>query len=127
VGRYPRPSLPLLVVEDHDDTRHALVRLLHLEGYTVVAATDGDEALDYLHQHGPVGLIVLDLQMPRLDGWRLRTRLLEDPALAHIPVVIFSARSVGALPDVVCASKNDPGALLDLIDRHSRPIPLGAS
>ena len=119
-----RPSLPLLVVEDHDETRNALVRLLHLEGYTVVAATDGQAALDYLRQGGPVALIVMDLQMPRLDGWLLRTRLLEDPTLAAIPVVVFSARPAVGLPAVVYADKSDPGALLDLIDRHSRPASL---
>jgi len=120
-----RPSLPLLVVEDHDDTRNALIRLLHLEGYTVVSAADGEAALDCLRQ-GPVALIVMDLQMPRLDGWLLRTRLLEDPVFARIPVVVFSACAVGSLPAVFHADKKDPGALLDLIDRHSRPTPLTA-
>ena len=110
----------MLVVEDDDDTRNALVRLLHLEGYMVVAAKDGEDALDYLRRGAPAALIVMDLQMPRLDGWLLRMRLLEDPALARIPVVVFSARAAGNLPAVLCASKTDPERLLDLIDRHSR-------
>jgi CheY-like chemotaxis protein len=107
-------------VEDHEETRGALVRLLHLEGYAVVAMKDGEAALQYLRHGGPVALIVMDLQMPRLDGWLLRTRLLEDPTLAHIPVVVFSARAAGDLPAVAYVSKNDPGALLETIDRQSR-------
>jgi CheY-like chemotaxis protein len=124
---HPRPSLPLLIVEDHDDTRNALVRLLHLEGYIVVAARDGEAALDYLRDGGAAALIVLDLYMPRVDGWMLRMRLLEDPALANIPVVVFSARAVGSLPAVAYANKSDPEALLNLIDRHSQPMPLNPS
>ena len=113
-------------MEDHDETRGALVRLLHLEGYAVVAMKDGEAALEYLKHGGPVALIVMDLQMPRLDGWLLRRRLLEDPALARIPVVVFSARAAGDLPAVAYVSKNDPGALLELIDRQSRTHPAAA-
>jgi CheY-like chemotaxis protein len=126
VVRNSRPTLPLLIVEDHDETRTALVRLLHLEGYSVVAMKDGEAALEYLRHGGPVALIVLDLQMPRVDGWVLRTRLLEEPTLAKIPVVVFSARAAGNLPDVAYVNKNDPAALLDLIERQSRPTRLAA-
>jgi len=121
VVRNPRPSLPLLIVEDHDETRAALVRLLHLEGYSVVAMKDGEVALEYLRHGGPVALIVMDLHMPRVDGWVLRTRLLEEPTLAKIPVVVFSARAAGNLPDIAYVNKNNPAALLDLIERQSRP------
>jgi len=112
------------VVEDHDETRTALVRLLHLEGYSVVAMKDGEAAFEYLRHGGPVALIVMDLQMPRVDGWALRTRLLEEPTLAKIPVVVFSARAAGNLPDIAYVNKNDPGALLELIERQSRPAHL---
>ena len=113
-------------MEDHDETRGALVRLLHLEGYAVVAMKDGEAALEYLRHGGPVALIVMDLQMPRVDGWLLRTRLLEDPTLARIPVVVFSARAAGNLPAITYVSKNDPGALLELIERQSRTRPAAA-
>jgi len=65
----------------------------------------------------------MDLQMPRVDGWVLRTRLLQEPALAKIPVVVFSGRAAQNLPDIAYVSKNDPGALLELIERQSRPAP----
>ena len=109
-------DLPVLVVDDHDETRNALVRLLHLGGYAVVTAPDGEAALDYLHRH-PVALIVMDLEMPGIDGWILRRRLLEDPALAHIPVVVFSARGAGNLPDIAFVRKSDPTGLLDAVER----------
>src|SRR6185503_7948078 len=108
---------PVLVVEDHAETRNALVRLLHLQGYAVSTARDGEDALDYVRRV-PVALIVMDLEMPRVDGWLLRRRLLEDPALAHIPVVVFSSRAAGDLPDVAFVRKSDPTGLLDAIERE---------
>ena len=50
----------------------------------------------------------------------------EEPALAKIPVVVFSARAAGNLPDIAYVNKNDPAALLDLIERQSRPTRLAA-
>lgn len=82
---------------------------------------DGEAALEYLRHGGPVALIITDLQMPRLDGWVLRARLLEEPTLAKVPVVVFSARAAGDLPDIAYVNKNDPGALLELVERQSRP------
>ena len=115
--RDSRASLPVLVVDDHDETRNALVRLLHLQGYEVITACDGEAALDYLRR-GPAALIVMDLEMPGVDGWLLRRRLLEDPALARIPVVVFSARAAGNMPDIAFVRKSDPTALLDVIERE---------
>lgn len=108
---------PVLVVEDHDETRSALVRLLHLQGYAVVTARDGEDALDYVRRTR-VALIVMDLEMPRVDGWLLRRRLLEDPDLADIPVVVFSSRAAGDLPDIAFVRKSDPMALLHAIERE---------
>jgi CheY-like chemotaxis protein len=68
----------------------------------------------------------MDLHMPRVDGWLLRTRLLEEPTLAKIPVVVFSARAAGDMPNITYVSKDDPGALLELIEQRSRPAHYGA-
>jgi CheY-like chemotaxis protein len=108
---------PVLVVDDHDETRNALVRLLHLQGHAVVTARDGEAALEFLRRV-PVALIVMDLEMPRVNGWVLRRRLLDDPALADIPVVVFSSRAAGDLPDIAFVRKCDPSALLDAIERE---------
>ena len=83
---------PVLVVEDDSDIRFGLAVVLEDEGYQVITAADGREALDVLRT-GPVPpcLILLDLMMPRMDGWQFRTEQRRDPALASVPVVILSA------------------------------------
>lgn len=57
----------ILVVEDEDNTRHALTKLLTREGYFVEAVADGYEALSYLRKQS-VNLIVTDIKMPKMDG-----------------------------------------------------------
>ncbi|HJQ84613.1 MAG TPA: response regulator [Candidatus Binatia bacterium] len=81
----------ILLVEDDDDLREALAVYLESEGYEVLQARNGEEALAQLRTGGVVCLIVLDLFMPVMDGWRFRTEQLGDPALAAIPVLVLSA------------------------------------
>ena len=85
----------VLVVEDHDDTRHMVEEYLRLQGISVVGANNGLTGLAALRQHRPC-VVLLDLSMPVMDGWRFREeqQRLADSALAHIPVVVLSA-----LPD----------------------------
>ena len=112
-----RPRHPVLVIEDHERTQDAVERLLHLRGYTVVRAANGQEALDYLQRGGPACLIVLDVAMPGMDGWGFRERQLADPALARIPVVVFSGDpSAIPLPGVEFVRKTDPDGLLKSVD-----------
>ena len=81
----------ILVVEDNPDIRESFAFLIEQRGYRVRAAADGEEALAKLAEHGPACLILLDLMMPRMDGWQLRERLLADPECASIPLVIVSS------------------------------------
>ncbi len=84
----------IMVVEDDPDLREALKDLLSLEGYAVVSAADGSTALEWLRNGGPEPqVIVLDLMMPGMDGWEFRRQQLADPTLAHIPVIVTTARS----------------------------------
>ena len=116
----PRPRDPVLLIEDHDGTRDAIERLLHLKGYAVRTANDGQEALDYLQGGGRACVIVLDVALPRMDGRTFRERQLSDPALAHIPVVIFSGDpSSVPLPGAGFIRKTDPDGLLNFVDRYS--------
>ena len=62
----------ILVVEDDEDAREAMVALLQMKGYRAVPAGNGKEALDYLHQAPVPDLIILDLWMPVMDGWQFR-------------------------------------------------------
>ena len=81
----------ILLVEDDVDIRLDLADILRAEGYEVATASNGQEALDFLGQHsGQVGLILLDLMMPVMNGWDFRARQLEEPALTEIPVVLLS-------------------------------------
>jgi len=81
-----------MVVEDDLAVRETLHDLLSGEGYQVVEASNGREALDRLRsgERHP-GVILLDLMMPVMDGWQFRRAMRADPRLSDIPVVVMSA------------------------------------
>ncbi|RKG80446.1 response regulator [Corallococcus exercitus] len=89
------PSHTLLLVDDDAAIADALSELLVDEGYTVVTAANGAEALRYLRANVAPSLILLDLMMPVMDGYAFREVQREDPALSHIPVFILSAGHLG--------------------------------
>jgi CheY-like chemotaxis protein len=81
-----------MVVEDDFAVRETLHELLEEEGFQVVQACNGQEALDRLRRVAFVPrLILLDLMMPVMDGWQFRAEMSRDPQLARIPVVVMSA------------------------------------
>jgi CheY-like chemotaxis protein len=80
----------VMVIEDDFAIRETLRELLEDEGYGVVWASNGQEALAQLERHTP-RLILLDLMMPVMDGWEFRSAQRRDPVLARIPVVVISA------------------------------------
>jgi two-component system chemotaxis response regulator CheY len=84
------PRTTLLLVEDDPSTRESLVEVLQEAGYDVATAADGQEALAYLADHSLPALILLDLIMPRLDGWVFRARQRENSRLQEIPVVVMT-------------------------------------
>jgi CheY-like chemotaxis protein len=73
--------------------------LLQGKGYAVSTAGDGREALDLMQGQSPPDLIVLDLRMPRMNGWQFREHQVRDPALAAIPVLVVSAVADNAEQD----------------------------
>jgi CheY-like chemotaxis protein len=83
----------ILIVEDDDITRELLGLLLQRVGYRVAQAADGRQALDLLEEGRKPDLILLDMMMPRLDGWGFLEKKSASPALAPIPVVISTAVS----------------------------------
>jgi DNA-binding response OmpR family regulator len=84
--------MAILVIEDDIDVRLSVSYLLRREGFVVDAAGDGEEAWRYLASHAAPSLVILDLGLPRVDGATLRRRMLADPTLARVPVVILSAQ-----------------------------------
>jgi two-component system, chemotaxis family, chemotaxis protein CheY len=81
----------VLVVDDDRSVRESLSELLHMEGYAVLEAENGQEALEILENtpHPPC-MIVLDLAMPVMDGREFLKLRARDPALRRIPVVVVS-------------------------------------
>jgi CheY-like chemotaxis protein len=88
---YATQKTPVLVVDDNDEIRQSLGFLLEARGYAVSTAVDGIDALGQLHGGLRPTVVILDLNMPRMDGRRLRQRMLEDDDLNALPVVILSA------------------------------------
>ena len=86
----------ILLVEDDDDVRGALVAVLEKSGYRVVTAKQGREALQHLRSALPVCIILLDLWMPVMNGFEFRAEQMKDPALAAVPVVVITADRTAA-------------------------------
>ena len=80
----------VLIVEDDDDVREFMQLLVSTSGYDTMTARDGQDALAKMRERKPC-MVLLDLQMPRMDGWEFRERQLQDATLAHIPVVCVTA------------------------------------
>jgi CheY-like chemotaxis protein len=81
----------LLFVDDDVDVRDAFADLLTFAGWKVVHAGDGLEALERLDTAGPPDAILLDLKMPRCDGYEFRQRQLADARWRDIPTIVFTA------------------------------------
>ena len=82
----------ILVVEDDEELRDLVTDLLEEEGYDVVPASNGKQALDYLQgARGMPSLILLDLMMPIVNGWELLRNIRDDPWFSAVPVVVMTA------------------------------------
>ena len=81
----------VVVVDDDEAVREAIAEVLALEGYAVMTASDGDEALQVLLRAPRPCIALVDLVMPRVDGWELMRAIGEAPSLRDIPVVCTTA------------------------------------
>ncbi len=114
----------VLVVDDEVDIRQALAEVLSSEGYDVVAAGDGQEALDKARALHP-RLVLLDLMMPRMNGWEFRRAQKVDPDVARIPVVVISAFSPQGDLDAegYIEKPFDVDQLVSAVRRYAAPAP----
>jgi DNA-binding response OmpR family regulator len=114
----------ILVVDDDKVIQQLLIVNLELEGYEVVTASDGAAAIERVSSEKP-DLVILDIMMPKFDGWEVCRRIKANPKTAEVPVIFVSARAqeldvrrgyelgVGAY----VTKPFDPVELLDIIKR----------
>ncbi len=115
----------ILVVEDNPDNMYVLDHLLTRKGYTVRQATRGDEAIAQIERYRPA-LVLMDMQMPGMDGYSVVRELRRRPELADLPVIAVTASTMpGDREQTLAAGCTDyiakpisPRALLDLVERY---------
>lgn len=124
--------MPLcVIVDDHDDTREGFAEFLRVSGFEVLPAASAEEFESAIAARRP-DAIVLDLQLPRVDGWELARRIRQMPDLHDVPLVAFSAcvmpdertRAEEVGFDLFLAKPCDPevvvGELRRLLDERGR-------
>jgi two-component system cell cycle response regulator DivK len=115
----------ILVVEDQEDNRQILRDLLANAGYEMIEAEDGEQALVKVVEHKP-DLILMDIQLPLLDGYEATRRIKANPELQDIPIIVVTsyalsgdeekARAAGC--DAYVAKPYSPRALLAKIREY---------
>jgi CheY-like chemotaxis protein len=85
----------VLIVDDYEEGREICAEYLAFRGYGVLTAEDGIEALEKCRKYHP-DVILMDLSLPRLDGWETTRRLKSDPETADIPVIALTAHALSS-------------------------------
>lgn len=112
---------PVLIVDDDVSVRRTIARFFVGEGFAVVEADNGQDALTYLRGGGDARVIVLDLRMPVMDGWTFRREQRLDPRLAQIPVIVLSGADAEGFPELdAMAAFEKPVSLLQIVDLVKR-------
>jgi two-component system cell cycle response regulator DivK len=83
-------SATILYIEDNFDNRLLVRRVLEAEGYRVVEAEDGVQCLDYLQSQTP-DLVLMDINLPEVDGYEMTKRLKQLPSMRKVPVIAMTA------------------------------------
>lgn len=119
----------ILVIEDEPGLREGIKAILQKSGYEVILASDGKEGLDMARKESP-DLIILDLMMPKIDGYKVCRLLKFDSRYKQIPIIIFTVRaekedetmaySAGA--DAYITKTLEPKVLLDKIEELLKKI-----
>ncbi len=85
-----QPTATIVIVEDTPDIREVVELILEESGYDVVSVPNGEGCLEVVQRCHP-DLVLMDLSMPRIDGWEATRRLKADDATSNIPVLAFTA------------------------------------
>lgn len=121
----PRFSRKVLFVDDDNAFRREVAEILSEQGLDVVAVPDGLQALQWLGENGPPGLVLMDLMMPEVNGWELHTEIQTDPTLSSLPVVVISSADksrVAPLLPGVAAYLPKPVGLKELVETVKKHI-----
>ncbi len=82
----------ILVAEDEKEVRNSIIDLLELNGYTVIPAIDGQQAIDYLEKEIP-DLVISDIMMPKVDGYKVLEHFQKVPNAANVPFIFLTAKA----------------------------------
>ena len=83
-------KITILVVDDEERMRRLVADFLSKKGYAVMEASDGEEAVDLFMEHRDIALIILDVMMPKMDGW---TAVKEIRQYSKVPIIMLTAKS----------------------------------
>jgi len=83
----------ILLVEDNEMNRDVLARLLQKRGFTMVFAEDGESAVVNALQERP-DLILMDISLPKMDGYEATQRLRQDPSMKKVPIIALTAHAM---------------------------------
>ena len=119
------PGKRILVIEDHEENRRLLRDLLTSFGYELIEAVTGEEGLTAAEAERP-DLVLMDIQLPGIDGYETTRRIKAKPALNHIPVIAVTSyalsgddvKAFAAGCDAYVTKPFDPAELLEKIREH---------
>ena len=116
------PTGRILVVDDNAHALRAISELLEFEGFSVLTAKNGLDALNKMRTADHISLVLLDLWMPVMDGWEVLRRKRSDADIAEIPVVVLSAVPPASLDgaDEVLRKPVDLRPFVDTVRRLSK-------
>jgi len=83
----------ILIIDDEPDIRALIAQVLENSGYEVLHAASGEQGLELLDT-APVNLVILDIMMEGMDGWRVCECIKADPRFSHIPVLLVTVRTL---------------------------------
>ena len=103
----------ILLVEDNASSRDMLSRLLNSRGFDVVIALDGKEAIARAESERP-DLILMDMNLPELDGWEAARQIKASPAIQTVPIIGLTAHAQ--------AEDRERALAVGCVDYHAKPI-----
>ena len=123
----PKKQLCILVVEDDEDIRAGVVTVLQIAGHLAFSARDGEDAMKQLRALQKPNLILLDLSMPKKDGFQFRALQEMEARFADIPIVVMSADPQADVKSIQLGAKSylhkpfKIEHLLAAVERYARP------